>query len=114
MKLHLKGQKVLNFIEYPFVLSLDYKNKLLEYETQYEHHISMQRGMLNMMNGMIPAELLNEVNATNLIYLQFELHRSNLHDESLDKLSKIQTGLKNPLKIKFIGEPGDDGGGVKK
>jgi len=97
------------------VLSLDYKNKLLEYETQYEHHVSMQRGMLNAMHGMIPAELLNqELSTYNLMYLHFEVHRSNLLDESLQKLSEVQKGLKNPLKITFIGEPGDDGGGVKK
>jgi hypothetical protein len=76
----------------------------------------MQRGLINMIGGMVPHEQLinQEVNAFNQIYLHFELHRSNLLDESLEKLAKINTSLKNPLKITFIGEPGDDGGGVKK
>ncbi len=40
--------------------------------------------------------------------------RNNILDDSLDQLSKTQSSLKNPLKITFNGEPGDDGGGVKK
>ena len=43
-----------------------------------------------------------------------QVHRNNILDDSLDKLSNVNVSLKNPLKITFIGEPGDDGGGVKK
>lgn len=43
-----------------------------------------------------------------------QVHRSQILDDSIENLSKISTSLKNPLKVTFIGEPGDDGGGVKK
>jgi hypothetical protein len=43
-----------------------------------------------------------------------QVKRNNILDDSLEKLSKTVSSLKNPLKITFIGEPGDDGGGVKK
>lgn len=54
--MHLKKQKILNFIEYPFLLSVDYKNKLLDHETQYEHQMSVERGMMNLMGGMVQVE----------------------------------------------------------
>ena len=43
-----------------------------------------------------------------------QVRRNNILDDSMEKLSNVNVSLKNPLKITFIGEPGDDGGGVKK
>lgn len=48
-----------------------------------------------------------------LIYLQFEVNRNFILEDSMEKLNKIKESLKNPLKIKFIGEEGADLGGVK-
>jgi hypothetical protein len=33
-KLNYKGIRILNFMDFPFLLSLDYKNKLLQIETR--------------------------------------------------------------------------------
>jgi len=52
-KLNYKGIRILNFMLFPFLLSIDYKNRLLEIETRVEHHINMQRGLTNMINGVI-------------------------------------------------------------
>jgi ubiquitin-protein ligase E3 A len=48
-----------------------------------------------------------------LAFLNFEIHRDNILEESIEKLGMIDTNLKNPLKIKFIGEEGRDEGGVQ-
>jgi hypothetical protein len=48
-----------------------------------------------------------------LIYLQFNVNRNHILDDSMEKLNKIKESLKNPLKIKFVGEEGADLGGVK-
>lgn len=69
---------------------------------------------MNMINGIIPEE--NKLNNTvvNAIFFMLKVNRGNILDDSIDKLAQTKANLKNPLKITFIGEPGDDGGGVKK
>lgn len=63
-------------------------------------------GMLRM--GEMPVDPLSAM------FLHLEVRRANILDESVEKLSGIQSHLKNPLKITFIGESGQDGGGVRK
>lgn len=42
------------------------------------------------------------------MYLHFQINRNNILNDSMDKLCKIKHNLKNPLRIKFIGEEGTD------
>lgn len=55
-------------------------------------------------------------NALKSLYLQLEVNRNSILDDSINKLLSTNNNqsLKNPLKIKFVGEMGDDAGGVKK
>jgi hypothetical protein len=62
---------------------------------------SLQQGLaprLDMMGAM---------------FLSLEVRRNFILDDSVDRLANIQSNLRNPLKITFIGEPGKDGGGLK-
>lgn len=83
-----------------------------------EQQVSLHRGMSTMMGGQVPVEVLQQVlqegGLGNAIFLHLEIHRNNLLDESLEKLNGTGKSLKSPLKIKFIGEPGDDAGGPRK
>lgn len=49
--LHIRKIRLLNFIEYPFLLDLTYKDKLLELENHYEHQLTIERGLLDLLNG---------------------------------------------------------------
>jgi hypothetical protein len=77
-----------------------------------EHHIYMQRGLANIMSGA--EELKPNQTVINVIYFMLQVNRESILDDSIDQLSKTKVNLKNPLKITFLGEPGDDGGGIKK
>ena len=48
------------------------------------------------------------------LYLQVDIHRNNILEDSINKLISTSLSYKNPLKVKFLGEDGDDAGGVKK
>lgn len=113
-KLNYKGIHILNFVMYPFLLNIDYKNRLLEIETRVEHHISMQRGLANMINGVIDEELKPNQTIANAMFFLLQINRETILDDSIEKLSRTKRSLRNPLKVTFLGEPGDDGGGVKK
>jgi hypothetical protein len=51
--------------------------------------------------------------AINSLYLQVKVHRNNILMDSMNELMSAK-GLKNPIKVTFIDELGDDAGGVKK
>lgn len=78
-KLMFKGIKILNFVDFPFLLTLDYKNvrglptqKLMAVETHVEQQINLHKNMANMMGGVIPAEVLEQGGGMiNAIFLHF-------------------------------------------
>ena len=120
-KLNYKGIRILNFMLFPFLLSIDYKNvkplvikRLLEIETRVEHHINMQRGLTNMMNGVIDEELKLNQTVANSLFFMLSVNRESILDDSIESLSRTKRSLKNPLKVIFLGEIGNDGGGIKK
>ena len=46
--------------------------------------------------------------------MQLQINRHNILDDSVNQITNTNLSLKNPLKISFVGEMGDDAGGVKK
>lgn len=64
----------------------------------------MQNQFENLITGMINLE----PNLDNIIFLQFQINRHNILDDSLEKLGKTKHNLKSPLKIQFLGEEGSD------
>jgi hypothetical protein len=69
------------------------------------------------MKGEIDKELINNflsANSNNLdfAYLHIAVHRNNLIEDTLNALVKDMVNFRKPLKIKFIGEPGIDEGGL--
>jgi hypothetical protein len=68
---------------------------------------------MNLLNGRIQYDVNGNFSLQSMAYLTFQINRSNILDDSMEKLCKINTNLKNPLKIEFIGEVGNDEGGVR-
>lgn len=64
--------------------------------------------------GMLQLDQNGNFSLEGLAYLNFQINRNNILNDSMDKLGKIKHNLKNPLKIQFMGEEGSDEGGVQK
>lgn len=98
LKIYLNKLQNFNFINYPFLLTFDYKYKLIQIESIYEQKMSIRK---NMENGL--SALLHNIDFNHgiegLIFLYFTVNRHNLLDDSMEKLGKIKQNLKSPLKI---------------
>ena len=69
-----------------------------------------------MLNGQAALNQQIVINQSIIksLYLQIQVDRQNILDDSINQLMNTNISLKNPMKITFVGEPGDDAGGVKK
>ena len=113
-KLVLNKKIEFNFINYPFLLSFDYKYKIIQYESIYEQKKNIQKNMQEGFSSIIQeVDFNHQFSLDGLIFLYFNVNRHNILDDSMQKLGKIKQNLKSPLKISFIGEEGADEGGVK-
>ena len=83
--------------------------------------------MLRIENDMQQDEQVMQINSSNILlnilthgissmspYCYIEVRRENLIEDTLNILSRIGINFKKELKVKFIGEEGDDSGGVRK
>jgi hypothetical protein len=50
----------------------------------------------------------------NEVFLSIRIRRKNLIEDALNELSRNGIKLQNPIKVKFVGEQGEDEGGVRK
>lgn len=74
----------------------------------------MENGFHNLLtSGSVQMDINGNISLEGLIFLQFQINRNRILDDSLEKIGKIKHNLKSPLKIQFIGEEGSDEGGVK-
>lgn len=104
----------LNFINYPFLLSFEYKYKIIQIESIYEQKMNIRKKMESGFSNILQeVDFNHQFSLEGLIFLYFNVNRNNILDDSMEKLGKIKENLKSPLKISFIGEEGADEGGVK-
>lgn len=114
--LHIRQIFLLNFIRYPFLLDLKYKNTLLSIENTYEQQIYIERGLIDLLNspmGQNQQVVIDDATIKSL-YLNLKINRQTILEDSVEQITNTSLSLKNPLKVTFVGEPGDDAGGVKK
>ena len=64
------------------------------------------------MNGNLHFDVNGKISFDGNVFLHFEINRHNILDDSMEKLGKVKHNLKNPMKIKFLGEEGSDEVGV--
>lgn len=79
--------------------------------------MTIERGLLDLLNVQAANNQQHVVIDQAIIkslYLQLQINRNNVLDDSINQIMNTNLSLKNPLKITFVGEPGDDAGGVKK
>lgn len=102
----LEEADVFSFIKYFFTYDIGSKKDIISiYNTKVQSNeifSSAFDSMDYMLSGL------------NSVYLQMNVRRTNLVEDTLDIISKSNINFKKPLKVKFIGEQGVDEGGVKK
>lgn len=101
-KLH-PNQKF-SFVDYPWIIDCGNKIKLLQQENYdlIEKELSQYLVISILSGGFVSP------------YLDLEVNRDSLVEDTLQQIDMKGINLKKPLKIKFIGEEGVDEGGVKK
>ena len=92
------------FCQYPFLLSMGAKMKILELDARRQMDQKLKEAMYSFIfqkRVVIP-------------YLVLRIRRDHIIQDSLDQLSTLQADLKKKLRIEFVGEPGIDAGGLTK
>ncbi len=96
---------------YPWILNTASKSDILVWDSK------------DKMKGEIDKELINNLltnlngggdGSFNFAYLYLEIQREQIIETTLNHLVNQELNYRKPLKIKFIGEPGVDEGGVQK
>ena len=103
-------QQNVTFCSYPFLLNSTAKSSLLQIDATYQmraaYHQAQDRNIASIFglgsNFEIPV-------------LELEVRRGELVHDALSKLANVEmTSLKKPFIVNFIGEEGQDAGGVRK
>ena len=78
--------------------------------------MNIERGLLDYLSGQIGQNQQVVISQATIksLYLQLQINRNNILQNSIEQITNTSLSLKNPLKITFIGEQGEDAGGVKK
>lgn len=110
-----KNDGSFTFCHYPWLLEVEFKSKILEEESKKEQELEKKRG-IGMLSQMGPDNPLGFLLAGDLLYFNLAVRREHIIEDTLNILN-AQTqnaSFKKKLKVKFIGEPGVDEGGVRK
>ncbi len=99
----------MSFIYYPFLMDVGYKNEVLRVECIEEQE---KEKILNLNNFLIM--ILENEDPLSKQFLQIEVRREYLLEDTLNQLSKGGLNFKKELRVHFIGEPGLDEGGPRK
>lgn len=101
------NQNMINFMQFPFLLTVDRRVDVLNQESV----LFQKTEMLGGFTGNFLQMMMN-----NTLYLNIQLRRDHILEDALTQLSKTsnRNNLRKQLKISFVGEPGVDEGGVKK
>jgi len=114
---YLRNKKVNNprfemdfiFLDYPWIFSTAAKVDVIQYESQL---IQGDVAAGNMFTGG-PSQG-GIMGLMNNVYLNVKIRRDHILEDSLQQVASQGSNLKKPLKVKFIGEAGEDAGGVRK
>jgi hypothetical protein len=71
--------------------------------------MNIERSIQGLQSGMIPSpDAHGNYTIDSVLYLNFEIRRNHILDDSVVKISQTKHSLKKPLKIAFVGEEGHD------
>lgn len=108
--LHQNDKRVIHercsffFCHYPFLISLGGKIAITEYEARRQMERKAEEAFINSLDTRV---MIN-------VYFLMPIHRDNIIADSLANIKSNRDNFKKTLRVKFIGEPGIDAGGLKK
>ncbi|VEL32580.1 unnamed protein product [Protopolystoma xenopodis] len=106
-----EGHRDFSLLDYPFVLSLRIKRKLLEASNFDDCSNEMVRlAKVTLVNQLVA----DQPTDMNPLFLTIRVHRSNLLSESMEQLMAKRDELKKKLRVIFEDEVGVDMGGLTK
>lgn len=102
--------KEFNFLNYPCLFSKEHKVEILKLESFIAQDTEIESSLFSQ-----PLSIFNMISQDH-IYLELILRRDQLLEDSLNQLSSKSNAskLKKPLRVRFVGEPGVDEGGLTK
>ncbi|RKP06502.1 hypothetical protein THASP1DRAFT_35133 [Thamnocephalis sphaerospora] len=92
------------FCQYPFLLSIGARMRIMEVEAQRQMQQLADTAMYNTLRGYQPT----------VPYLVLRVRREFLIEDSLNQLAQLRRDFKKKLRIEFVGEMGIDAGGLTK
>lgn len=97
-----------SFCQYPFLLSISAKSRILEHDAKRQMSIKAREAFLD--------SILRQKDVSQ--YLNLKVRRDCLVEDSLRGVSEVVGGgqeeIKKSLRIEFVGEEGVDAGGLRK
>ena len=73
------------------------------YEQKMNIKKNMERGLAALVQEFDFQGQGGNFGIEGLIYLCISVRRNNILDDSMEKLGKVKTNLRSPLKIEFVG-----------
>ncbi|ODV60347.1 putative E3 ubiquitin-protein ligase HUL4 ASCRUDRAFT_22218, partial [Ascoidea rubescens DSM 1968] len=92
------------FCQYPFLLSLAAKIKILEYEAKRQMQNEAEQAFIKSIDKKTFIDVVFKI----------RVRRNFITTDSLFSIKKHKNDLKKSLRVEFIGESGLDAGGLKK
>lgn len=92
------------FCQYPFLISLGGKISVLEYEARRQMERKAEEAFINSLDKRVAMD----------VYFKVQVRRNYIVQDSLRAIQMNNSNLKKSLRVKFLGEPGIDAGGLKK
>lgn len=93
-----------SFCQYPFMLSIGQKTKILEYDAQRQMEYKAREAMMNAIKHKVVSHP----------YMHIKVRRSHILQDSFDYFESHQHELNKGIRIQFAGEAGIDVGGLRK
>ncbi|XKL59801.1 hypothetical protein PGB90_000817 [Kerria lacca] len=95
------------YCQYPFILSILAKRFILTKDSE-------QQMILNARKSLVAKMTRHQTPQIDIFFLNINVRRSFLVNDSLNEITCKQRDLKKKLKVSFVGEPGLDMGGLTK
>lgn len=97
--------------DFPFIFDAKSKTLLL----QTDQAIQMHRAVMEVQQNLIMASIFSHNPANINEFVVFNVTRENIVNDTIREICACDVkDLKKPLKVKFLGEEGEDAGGVRK
>lgn len=95
---------------YPWILDTQSKSDILFLDSRDKMKGEIDKELMRNLLQNIYNPNLN----ADFAYLNIDIERNSIIQDTLNSLVREDVNFRKPLKVKFIGEPGIDEGGVKK